>query len=367
VWSADGSEPIGAAYGSRIPRARFWNPSHPDANVLRQLEAAFPDDAVDFGAGSRDGKFAIVHVWSDRDPGSDYLFDRDARKTQLLFRRKPWLDPAAMATTQAIAFKARDGLELHGYFTAPLHAGTGPAPLVVMPHGGPYGISDDWGFDEEVQLLAARGYAVLKVNFRGSSGYGRKFLESGFREWGGKMQADVTDATRWAIQQGLADPSKVCIWGGSYGGYAALMGAIEEPDLYRCVIASSAVTDVNLMWKWGDIHRSISGRSYLKRDVGDDPKHLREVSPVAHAGEIKAALFLVHGMRDDRVSYEHAKAMRAALDKAGKKYESWFPRDETHGIYGDENREEYYERVLKFLDANIGNAAAVADGAGRGE
>lgn len=356
VWSVDGAEPIGAAYGTRIPRARFWNESDPDANVLRQLEAAFPDDAVDFGAGSNDGKYAIVHVWSDRDPGSYYLFDRAARKTQLIFRRKPWLDPGDMASTRAIALKARDGLDLHGYYTPPLHAGKDPVPLVVIPHGGPYGTSDEWGFDPEVQLLAQRGYGVLKVNFRGSGGYGRKFGEAGYREWGGKMQADVTDATRWAIQQGLADPSKVCIWGGSYGGYAALMGTIEEPDLYRCAISASAVTDMNLMWKWGDIHRSQYGLSYLKSQVGDDPKHMREMSPVAHAGEIKAALFLVHGVRDDRVSYEHAKAMRDALDQAGKKYESWFPRNETHGIYGDENREEYYERVLKFLDANIGHS-----------
>jgi len=356
VWSADGAEPIGAAYGTRIPRARFWNESDPDAKVLRQLEAAFPDDAVDFGDGSKDGKYAIVHVWSDRDPGSDYLFDRTARKTQLIFRRKPWLNPDDMATTQAIALKARDGLELHGYYTPPLHAGKDPAPLVVIPHGGPYGIHDAWGFDPEAQVLAQHGYGVLKVNFRGSGGYGRKFEEAGYREWGGKMQADVTDATRWAIQQGLADPSKVCIWGGSYGGYAALMGAIEEPGLYRCAISAAGVTDINLMWKWGDIHRSQYGLSYLKSQVGDDPKHLRELSPVAHAAGIKAALFLVHGVRDDRVSYEHAKAMRDALDKAGKSYEGWFPRDETHGIYGDENREEYYERVLKFLDANIGHS-----------
>lgn len=356
VWSADGSEPIGAAYGSKIPRARFWDESHPDAKVLRQLEASFPDDAVDFGTGSNDGQHAVVHVWSDRDPGSFYLFDRAARKTRLIFRRKPWLDPEAMAPTRAITLKSRDGLELHGYYTAPLRAGTQPAPLVVMPHGGPYGVSDSWGFDEEVQILASHGYAVLKVNFRGSGGFGRKFMEAGHREWGGKMQDDVTDATRWAIQQGLADPARICIWGASYGGYAALMGAIQEPDLYRCVIASSAVTDLNLMWKWGDIHRSKSGRSYLDREVGDDPKHLREVSPVAHPGEIKAALFLVHGVRDDRVSYEHAKAMRDALDKAGKKFESWFPGNETHGIYGDENRKEYYERVLRFLDANLGHS-----------
>jgi dipeptidyl aminopeptidase/acylaminoacyl peptidase len=355
VWSADGAQPIGAAYGLQVPRARFWDEKDPDAKLLRQLEAAFPDDAVVFGSGSEDGQNVILRVWSDRDPGSTFLLDRPAKNSTLIFRRKPWLDPARLARSQSIEFKARDGLGITGYLTMPTQAGNGPPPLVVLPHGGPFGISDAWGYDEEVQILATHGYAVLRVNFRGSGGFGRKFVEAGYRQWGKKMQDDVTDATRWLVGQGKVDASRICIWGSSYGGYAAMMGAIEAPDLYKCVIATAAVSDLNLMWKWGDIHRSRSGRSYLRQAVGEDRAELLAYSPVRRAGEIKADLMLAHGVRDQRVSYEHAKAMQEALDKAGKHYEGYFPRNETHGIYGDENRVEYYTRVLQFLDKRIGS------------
>jgi dienelactone hydrolase len=354
VWSADGAQPIGAAYGLGIPRARFWDEKDPDARLLKSLEAAFPEDAVAFGGGSRDGKQVIVSVWSDRDPGSSYLLDRATLKTELVARSRPWLDPTALARAQPIAFKARDGVEINGYLTLPTTAGSQPPPLVVLPHGGPFGISDGWGYDEEMQILANHGYAVLRVNFRGSGGFGRAFMEAGYREWGRKMQDDVTDATRWAIAQGRVDPSRICIWGSSYGGYAALMGAIEEPALYKCAIATAAVSDLNLMWKWGDTHQSREGREFLDRTIGQDKAELVRYSPAQRVSDLKADLLLVHGVRDPRVSYEHAKAMQAALAKAGKKYEGYFPRNETHGIYGDDNREEYYGRVLRFLDARIG-------------
>lgn len=357
VWSADGAQPIGAAYGPGVPRARFWNADDPDARLLKQLEEAFPNDAVAFGSGSRNGQQVVINVWGDRDPGSYYLLDRATRKTSLLLRMKPWLDPDSLAPATPVAFKSRDGFDLTGYLTLPLNV-AGTPPLVVLPHGGPFFVRDQWSYDEEVQLLAAHGYAVLRVNFRGSAGFGRQFVESGFRQWGRKMQDDVTDATRWAIAQGKIDPRRICIWGSSYGGYAALMGAIQAPDLYKCTIATAGLTDLNVHWKWGDTHRSKWGRTYLEEAMGKDPKELYELSPVKHAAAIKADVMLVHGIRDPRVSYEHAKAMRAALDAVGKPYEGYFPPDETHGIYGDENREEYYTRVLAFLAANVGGKPA---------
>jgi dienelactone hydrolase len=357
VWSADGSQPIGAAYGLEVPRARFWDQQDPDAKLLRQLEIAFPKDAVSFGSGSRDGKSVIVNVWSDRDPGSVYLLDRATRQTTPVFRAKPWLNPDTLAPSQSIELKARDGVAITGYLTLPLASGNQPPPLVVLPHGGPFTIKDSWGYDEEVQILAARGYAVLRVNYRGSGGFGRSFVESGYRQWGRKMQDDVADATQWVVGEGKVDASKICIWGSSYGGYAAMMGAIQSPDLFKCAIATAAVSDLSIMLKWGDIQRSRHGRDYLDRAVGSDPKELIEHSPVTHASQIKADIMLVHGVRDERVSFEHAKAMRLALEKAGKRYEGYFPRNETHGIYGEENREEYYNRVLSFLDKRIGAQA----------
>lgn len=353
VWSADGAEPIGATYGLQVPRARFWNPEHPDARLTRTLERAFPDDAVALTSGSRDGRHAVVTVWGDRDPGSYYLFDRTTRKTELILRRRPWLDPPSLAPMRAVSLQARDGTPLHGYLTMPLAAGATRPPLVVMPHGGPFGMADRWGFDEEVQLLAAYGYAVLQVNFRGSGGFGRSFVEAGFRQWGRRMQDDLTDATRWAQQQAGVDAARTCIWGSSYGGYAALMGAIREPALYRCVVATSAVTDLGLMWRWGDIRRTRSGKKYLARAIGEDPVERAANSPARHVAPLQAPLLLVHGRRDARVSYEHARALKQAMDAAGKPYEEFTPRDETHGMYGDANRDAYYRRVLAFLGKHL--------------
>ena len=351
VWSVDGTQPIGAAYGRGVPRARFWNPDDPDAKLIRLLEAAFPEDAVAVTSGARDARHAVVMVWGDRDPGSYYLFDRESKRSALMVRAKPWLDPEALAPARPVSIPARDGTLLDGYLTMPLHAAS--PPLVVMPHGGPFDVRDGWDYDEEVQLLAARGYAVLRVNFRGSAGRGRAFVEAGFRQWGGLMQDDLTDATRWALANGHG-AGRTCIWGSSYGGYAALMGAVRAPELYQCVVATAAVTDLNLSRKWGDIRRSRHGRKYLDRAVGEDPRQLREISPVAHADRIRADVLLIHGKRDQRVSFEHAKAMLAAFEKAGKTVDHDFFGNETHGIWGDENRMSYYTQVLDFLDSHIG-------------
>lgn len=353
LWSADGAQPIGAAYGLHVPRARFWDPQDPDARVLRSLKRAFPGDAVAFTSGTRDGQHAIVAVWGDRDSGSYYLFDRSTKKTELVIRRRPWLDPESLAPMRAVSLRARDGATLNGYLTLPLAAAAGRPPLVVLPHGGPFRVVDGWGYNEEVQLLAAHGYAVLQVNFRGSGGFGRSFTEAGFRQWGRRMQDDLTDATRWAQQEGGVDPTRVCIWGSSYGGYAALMGAIREPELYRCVVATAAVTDLALMWRWGDIRKSRSGKKYLERTIGEDPAERAASSPTRRVDALNAPLLLVHGRRDQRVSFEHAKALKQAMDSAGKRYEEFTPRDETHGIHGDHNRDAYYRRVLAFLGKHL--------------
>ena len=353
LWSADGRQPIGAAYGVGVPRARFWDATDPDAKLLRGMEAAFPDDAVAFANGSRDGQHIVVKVWSDRDPGSFYMLDRKTRHMQLAARVKPWLNPEAMARNLPIAFTARDGTELHGYLTMPL-ATTSPPPLVVMPHGGPFGVMDEWGYDEESQILAANGYAVLRVNYRGSDGFGQAFERSGYRQWGLKIMDDIVDGTRWAMTGGRSDPRRVCIWGTSFGGYAALRGVTREPDLYRCAISTAGATNLIITRKWGDTHQSEWGRNYLDEAVGDDEKALFDQSPVKHVASIKANVLLVHGNHDRRVSFEHARAMVAAMEKAGKPMETFFFDDETHGIYGEENRREYYGRVLKFLRANLG-------------
>lgn len=353
--SADGRVPIGMAYGPGVPRARFFDPDHPDARLLRALEKQFPEDAVRFTAGSRDGRHVLVEVEGNRDPGSFYLYDREAKSLVLVARRREWLDPAAMAPTELVELKASDGTAMHGYLTLPATVAPGrKPPLVVMPHGGPFGIQDMLGWDEEVQILAAHGYAVLRVNFRGSGGRGMGFTQAGFRQWGERMIGDINDAVRWAAADGRVDGARVCTFGASYGGYAALMAPVRAPGQYRCAIATVAPTNLVLMRKWGDIQRRRYGRNYLDAAIGTDEAVLFAQSPVAHVATLDVPVLMVHGQRDDRVPFEHARAFEKAMTDAGRPLETLYFAEETHGIYGDDNRRTYYTRVLGFLRQHLG-------------
>ncbi len=322
------------------------------------LQQAFPGQAAVFGSFAEDGKFGLVQVFSDRNPGDFYLFDTAKKNAEYLASARKWIEPEQMATMQPVRFKARDGLEINGYLTLPRGGDGKNLPLIVNPHGGPHGPRDYWGFNPETQLLASRGYAVLQVNFRGSGGYGNDFQRAGYRQWGLRMQDDLTDATRWAVQQGYADPRRMCIYGASYGGYAALEGVVREPDLYRCAIGYVGVYDLELMYRDGDIPRGLFGKRYLEMVLGRDSTDLRARSPAANVDKIKAALMIAVGGRDERVPPSQAKALRAALDKAGKPYE-WLLKDaEGHGFYRAENRQELYTRLLAFLTANLTAPAA---------
>jgi dipeptidyl aminopeptidase/acylaminoacyl peptidase len=263
-----------------------------------------------------------------------------------------------MAKSEPITLKARDGIALHGYLTKP--SGKEDAknlPLVVFVHGGPYGIRDDWAFDPYVQMLSSRGYAVLQVNYRGSGDYGSAFLKAGYHEWGGKMQDDVTDATDWAIAQGVADPKRICIFGGSYGGYAALEGAVKEPDLYRCAIGYVGVYDLRLMTTRGDIPQSTSGENYLKMVLGEDQSVLWDRSPIAHLDRLKAKVMLIVGGADKRVPAVQGESLRSALNKAHIEHEWLYQRTEGHGFYDEANRRNLFAKVIAFLDRNIGAPA----------
>lgn len=355
VWSFDGTEPVGVGYGERAPRVQFFDSKHPHAQLIGEMDAAFPDEVARVTSSSRDGRTAVVTVTSDREPGRFYLLDTPSGDLKLLARSRPWLDGLALGRMEAITLSARDGVPLHGFLTMPANA-KGDVPLIVMPHGGPFDVRDVWGYDDEVQILATHGYAVLQVNFRGSGGYGRSFAESGFREWGGKMQDDLTDATRWAAKRRGIDAGRICAWGASYGAYAALMGAVREPELYRCVIGMAGPYDLPTMYKWGDVQRSKWGEGQLKRTLGDDAKMLVDRSPSRHVDKIRAKIMLVQGGRDPRVSREHVRGMRRALDQAGIPYEGYFPPEETHGFFRENSRREYYSRVLSFLQRSLGQA-----------
>jgi len=342
---------VGAISYVDKPEVHWINPNDSAAKLYSALQRAFKGQIIRVVSATRDGRLAVVFVSSDVNPGDYYLFDPQTMKADYLASEQRWINPANMRPKEPFTFNARDGLELHGYLTRP--ASTGPHPMVVLPHGGPHGVRDDWSYDWEVQLLANRGYAVLQVNFRGSDGFGKAFEEQGYKEWGAKMQDDITDATRWAVEKQYATPDRICIYGASYGGYAALMGAVREPTLYRCAIGYAGVYDLELMWSSGDIPVFRGGRDYLKRALGDDRETLRARSPVNNAEKIQIPVLLIHGKEDGRADFDHAKRMKSALEKAGKRFDWMALSREGHGVYDEETRVEVYERILKFLDAHL--------------
>lgn len=344
-------EVIGTRAHVDRPKYHWIAPDDPAARLHGALERAFAGQTFRITSASDDGNIAIVFVYSDTNPGDYYLFDTKTRKADFLRSARSWIDPRQMRPMEPVEITARDGLKLRGYLTKPV--GEGAHPLVVLPHGGPHGIRDVWGFDWEVQLLANRGYAVLQVNYRGSAGYGMDFEAAGYRQWGKTMQDDVTDATQWAIQQGITKPESICIYGASYGGYAALMGVIREPKLYQCAIGYVGVYDLELMYESGDIPDSRSGVAYLNRVLGDDTADLRARSPVHLARNIEVPVLLIHGKEDWRADYKQAKRMRSALEDNKKQLEWMSLSREGHGVYDEETRREVYERILKFLDKEL--------------
>ncbi|WP_158544922.1 alpha/beta hydrolase family protein [Dyella monticola] len=353
IYSMDHREPIGAFFGPGRPQARFWDPASLDARWRIAINKAFPDSTCGVPSADADGSLVIVSTENDRDPGAFYLLDVAHHKATLLARKYPSIDPKKGLPTEPFAMKARDGLPLYGFVTRPAGARTA-APAVVIVHGGPYDIDDEWGFDPEVQLLAQHGYAVVRVNFRGSAGFGLPFAERGYRQWGAAMQDDVTDATHWAIDQGIADPKRICIYGASYGGYAALMGVVREPSLYRCAAGLSGVYDLSKMYSWGDTHRSDLGVYYLHRVLGSDKAQLDSRSPAKHGADIKVPVLLAHGVYDVRAPIYHAEEMRGALNSAGNAPEYLRYDNEGHGLGTVDHRVDFYSHLLGFLDANLG-------------
>lgn len=349
--------PVGVFFMDGKPRTAFFDNAAPEARLYRSLEAAFGNEPVRITSQTADGRLALVRVSSDRNPGDYYVFDTVSRKADHLLSQRDWFDPDKMAEMRPVTLDARDGLALHGYVTLPRGSSGKQLPTVVMPHGGPFEIQDVWGFDGDAQMLAEAGYAVLQLNFRGSGGYGQAFTKAGARQWGGKMQDDVTDATRWLIQQGIADPGRICIHGASYGAYAALMGVAKEPGLYRCASGYVGVYDLPTMHTHGDIQQRGSGDTYLREWIGER-NALAGVSPNRIADRIKVPVFLAAGGEDQRAPIEHSKMMEQALRKAGVPVETLYYPTEGHGFYVEAHQREYYTRLLAFLARNLGGKTA---------
>lgn len=351
--------PVGMLVMADRPRTLFIDADSSQARLYRNLEAAFPGQGVVVTSMTRDGRLMLVNTWSGSGPGDFYVFDNQAKKAQFLVGRKQWFDPARMAQVRPFSLTARDGVALRGFLTLPHGSDGHNLPMVVLPHGGPFGIADTWHFDDEAQLLASAGYAVLQVNFRGSGNYGQAFQSAGARQWGQAMQDDVTDATRWAISEGIADRGRICLYGASYGGYAALMGVVREPALYRCAAGYVGVYDLPSMYVTGDIQRRGTGEAYLRKWLGPRDA-LAAVSPVNLADKVKVPVFLAAGGKDERAPIQHTRRMEAALKRAGVPVETLYYPTEGHGFYTEPHRREFYVRLLAFLQRNLGSSGGAA-------
>ncbi len=296
----------------------------------------------------------IVSVSSDTVYGKYYYYDSITGDLTELATLSPWLKPEGLAEMHPISYKSRDGLTINGYLTLPKNQEAKDLPLIVNPHGGPWA-RDMWGFNPEVQLLANRGYAVLQVNFRSSTGYGKEFLQAGNKQWGLKIQDDITDGVQWAIDQGIADPERIGIYGASFGGYATLAGITYTPDLYAAAVdyvgVSNIFTLLNTIPPYWETMRNL----FYER-VGHPEKDkdlLTAVSPIFHADKIKTPLFVAQGANDPRVNKAESDQIVEALRARGVDVEYMLKDNEGHGFANEENRIEFYNAMVKFFDSHL--------------
>jgi len=320
------------------------------------LETELPGYEVALASSNKAESKYIVRTFSDRTRGSYYLFDAGTGELTKWREISPWLKESEMAPMKPVSYKSRDGLTIHGYLTMPKGKEAKNLPVVVNPHGGPW-VRDGWGYNSEVQFLASRGFAVLQMNYRGSTGYGRSFWEAGFKQWGRKMQDDITDGVKWLISEGIADPKKVAIYGASYGGYATLAGLAFTPDLYACGVDYVGVSNIFTLLKTIPPYWKPMLQEFYEQ-VGDPVKEealLKAISPIFHVDNIKAPLFVAQGAKDPRVNKNESDQIVAALAARGVKVEYLVKENEGHGFRNEENRFEFYEAMEKFLQSCIGD------------
>ncbi len=324
------------------------------AQLIERLSNQYAEHRVSVRSQTRDGQKIVVLISSDRDPGTFYLVDVRDNTMSALLRRHESVVPKDMRPMEAFRIKARDGLVINGYLTTPAGSDAEAHPLVVMPHGGPHGVRDYWGFDREVQMFASQGFAVLQVNFRGSGGYGASFISAGYGQWGDAIQNDVIDAIRWAIAQKVADPKRICTYGGSFGGYSAVQLAIRAPDLVRCAVGFAGIYDLARLNDEGDLSEFRWGRDVTDRFTGTDRAALVAQSPTHNADKIEAPVLLVHGEDDRRAPISHARGLCDALKKHNKPCETLFVPNEGHGFRSEANRLQRFRRMLAFLRQHTG-------------
>ena len=324
--------------------------------IQQKLEKKLPGYEVVITSFSKDEAEAVVVTYSDKSRGTYYHYEVNKNKLTELGKVSPWLNEKNMSEMKPIKYRSRDGLTINGYLTLPKGTNGKNLPVVVNPHGGPWA-RDNWGYKSEIQFLANRGFAVFQMNFRGSTGYGREFWEKSFKEWGKSMQDDITDGVNWLIDEEIADPDRIAIYGASYGGYATLAGLAFTPDLYACGVdyvgVSSLFTFMESMPPYWELYRSM-----MYEMVGHpekDKKLLASASPLLHIDKIKAPLFIAQGANDPRVVKAESDQIVAALKNAGIDVPYMVKDDEGHGFYNEENQFDFYREMEKFLIKHIGS------------
>lgn len=311
----------------------------------------------DFGIVSRDlaDKTWLVAYTTDDGPVYWYAYDRATKKSDLLFSNQPKLEGAKLAKMQPVSFKAKDGMAIHGYLTLPVGLPAKNLPLIVNVHGGPWA-RDTWGYRPEVQWMANRGYAVLQVNFRGSTGYGKAYLNAGDKEWGRKMHQDLLDGRDWVVKQGIADPKKVAIYGGSYGGYATLAGLAFTPTEFTCGVDIVGPSNLGTLLASIPPYWAPMKAMFTKR-MGDTEAILKERSPLYKAGDIARPLLIAQGANDPRVKQAESDQIVAAMRKNGQTVDYLLFPDEGHGFARPENRMKFYAAAEAFLSHHLGGRA----------
>ncbi len=346
IWSSDEKEIIGV----RLDGPHYIA-DNPDIAFHKDLDKALPGYNIDFLNFTQNHRKGLAMVSSPAMPPALFLLDRDTGSFKPVFSALPKLQGSPMTKPETLHVSARDGTPIEAFLTRAAGA-NGPAPLIVLIHGGPHGIHDVPNFNPEVKLLASRGYSVLQVNYRGSGGYGLPFQEAGYKHWGTTMIDDIIDVTRDVAGKGLVKADQMCVMGGSYGGYATMMALARYPDMFKCGVGISGVYDLDLMRK-SDVPFIPGGKDYLDMVLGTDQQDLDANSPVKLAGAIKVPVFLAHGGEDRRAPIKNAERFKSALDAAHVKYEWFYVDSAGHGFALPVNREKLYTEIFKFLGNNL--------------
>jgi dipeptidyl aminopeptidase/acylaminoacyl peptidase len=349
VVLSDGGSLLGVKYTDDRARIEWFDPQ------LKQWQAkidrALPDHTNRMTSFNSDRSRIIVWSGAASDPGRYFFFEPGKSELRVLSEPYDHIDGASLAPMRSTTYRARDGVQIPAYLTLPLGREAKNLPLIVMPHGGPF-VRDEWGYDAWVQFLANRGYAVLQPNYRGSTGYGKEFVDKGVGQWGRGMQDDIDDGARWLIGQGTADPKRVCIMGASFGGYAAMWAAVRNPDIYRCAISFAGISDVAAMLRYD--RRSMSATRYYRdwreKVQGDKNFDLAGISPLRAADKVAIPILIAHGGRDDNVPPSQSIKFHELLTKANKPHEFVIYEDEGHGFENPANNIDFLKRVEKFLE-----------------